>query len=245
MQKLRAEVGPMIAEYFADYGVGTLNAWRNHPKGRWKVFINDKSDLNEKIQEIGSGRFGGKRLFDNVPIPAFPESLDVSAIPEQIQGSLGGLETVAEELREGLLSQLWNAFTWIPRKILGWLGFGRSDEQILADYAGSIRPKLEEAFRNNQVREILERGLLPVFSETHKQTLDALNSAKAAYRVKIMARCDELIELHRASNEERNRVAEESRKLCEGIIAPLRVRIEKFEQTVKSTAVAKNDSILV
>ena len=229
----------MIAEYFAARGVGTFSAWSRHPKGRWKVFINDKSDLNEKIQELGSSRFKGKRLFDDAPIPAFPESLDVSAIPEQIQGSLGGLEAIAEKLREGFFSQLWNIVTWIPVKILGWLGLGRSKEEILVDYADSIRPILEEAFRSVPVRSILEGGLLPVFSETHRQTLNALDSARAAYRVKIKARCDDLIGLHHESDEALRRIAEENRKLREETIAPLRARIEAFEQTVKSAETAK------
>ena len=141
---------------------------------------------------------------------------------------------MAEELREGIFSQFLNVLTWIPRKIIGWLGFAPSDEQILADYTSLIRPKLEEAFRNNQIRGILENGLLPVFSETHKQTLNALNSAKTAYRVKIEARCDELIELHRSSDAELHRIAEENRRLREEIIAPLRAEIEAFETTVKT-----------
>ena len=238
MQKLRAEVGPMIAEYFGTRSIGIFHEWSNDPKGRWKVFVNNVFELDEEIQQLGSSRFEGKRLFERVPIPALPDTLDVSRIPEQIQGSLGGIEAVAEELREGFFSQLWNVICAIPRMIIDWF-FGKSEEKELEDYANSICPKLKEAFRSNQVRRILEGGLVPVFLETHRQILDSLNASRAAYRRKIQVRCDELIELHSASDEELRRIAEENHKLREGTIKPLRERIEVFEQTVKSVETAK------
>lgn len=224
-QKLRAEVSPMIAEYFADHAIETLKAWENHPSGRWKVFVNDIVGLSEKIQELGARRFKGKQLLDYVPIPV-ESLLDVSVIQEQIQGSLGWLETVAGELCEGFFSKLLNVITCGFFKILG-LELGRSEEQILADYAGSICPRLKEFFCSAPVRSVLVVGLLPVFLETHRRVINALEYTRTAYRVKIKARCDELIRLHHASDEALRRIVEENRKLREGGFVPLCACIER------------------
>ena len=82
--------------------------------------------------------------------------------------------------------------------------------------------------------QILENGVRPVFEEIHKEFLDSLDKSRSAYRKKIEARCDELIELHRSSDAELHRIAEENRRLREEIITPLRAEIEAFETTVKT-----------
>ncbi len=224
MQKFRAEVGPMIAEYFADNAIGTLKAWGNQPPDIWKRFVDDIVYLSREIQEIGARHCQMPPLIIKDPIPVAPipvESLlDVSATQEQIQGSLGWLEAVAEELHEGFFSKLLNVG-------IIWLGLGRSDEQLLADYASAIRPKLEEFFCRVTVRSILEGDLRPIFLEAHRRALNDLDAGRAAYRAEIQARCDELVTLHRSSNEELRRIAEENRKLREGVTAPLSAHIER------------------
>lgn len=234
LEKLRTEVGPLSADYFADRGVGTFRFWAANPKGRWSVFCEDVWELDDKLQEIGVRHLGGKRIFDGVPIPALPDELDVDGMPEKIQESLGGLERVAEELREGFFTQLLNVLTWISDKIVKLLGLGQSEEEILSNYAEKIRPVLEQEFQTAKVRNILEEGLRPVFKSSHHQIVDSLGKSRKAYRDKILARCDELIEDHRASDEELHRIVEENRRLREECIAPLRREIELFETTVKT-----------
>ena len=210
MQKFLAEVCPMIAKYFVDHAIGALKAWGNQPPGIWKRFVDDIDYLSREIQEIGARHGQMPPLIIKDPISAVPipvESLlDVSAIQEQIQGSLGWLEAVAEELHKVFFSQLLNV-------VITRLGFGRSEDQLLADCAGAIRPKLEEFFCGVTVRSILERGLQPVFLEAHQRALNAIDSARADYRARIQARCDELVKLHRALDEELRRIAEENHKL--------------------------------
>ena len=229
---LRNEVGPLIAQFFAERGVKTFHNWSDNPTGRWKIFIMDASRLDDEIQELGARHFDGKRLFDNLRRPTLStKSIDVSEIPERIQDALGGLEKVAEELREGFFSDLLNIILWLPNKIREWF-FGSDSEEELNEYANKIRPTLEESFRDENVRRILERGLRAVFAETYREILQSLEKSRTGYRAKIQARCDEYLEVHRLKDDEKHRITEENRMLCEGCIAPLRAEVETFEHSV-------------
>ena len=233
-QRLRAEIGPLIVSYFADKTIGKLSAWSENPQGRWGLFVNDVYDLDDEIQSLGAKRFGGKHLFDKIPIPALPKELSIEQMPERITDSLSGIEKVAESLREKFLTKLVKCLTRVVDKIFSFFGLGKSEEEILKEYANSIRPELEKSFCDENVYRILEEGVSPVFVNIHGVILDELSASRSAYRGKIQARCDELIELHRSSDAELHRIAEENRRLREEIIAPLRAEIEVFETTVKT-----------
>lgn len=230
--KMRGEVGPLITDYFAEKTIARLSKWSDKPQGRWKLFVQDVVDLDDEIQKLGAVRFQGKRLFDAIPIPALPSNLEIGQMPEQIASSMDGLDEVIDNLREGFWTQLRNVIMWLVDKIRELLGGGQSEEEILSKYAEAICPELEKSFHDVKVREILERGVRPSFKDIHRQILDELNSSRAAYREKIEARCDELTELHRSSDEELQRIAEENKKLREECIAPLRAEVEAFEKSV-------------
>ena len=231
-QKLRAEVGPLIADYFEDKAIGSLGKWSKAPSGRWKLFLGDVRELGDQIQELGSSRFDGKRLFKNIPIPAMPKDINDEEISGKISDSLDGLDAVAESLREGFFTQLLNAFTWVFDKIASLFGMEKTEAEIIAKYAETIQPELETAFRDRKTCRILEDGVRPVFSSILRETLDSLETSRSEYRKKIQARCDEQVELHRKSDAELHRIAEENRKLREECIAPLRAEIEVFEKSV-------------
>ena len=234
LRKMREEVGPLIADYFEDKAIGMLEKWREEPKGRWRLFLGDVKELGDKIQELGAARFEGKRLFKNVPIPTMPTDINDEEISGQISDSLDGLDAVAESLREGFFSQVLNVLSWPFDKIASWFGMEKTESEILSEYAEQFQPVLEKSFRDRSTGQILEKGVRPVFADILRQILDSLAVSRASYRKKIQARCDELVELHRSSDAELRRVAEENRKLREECIAPLRSEIEAFETSVQT-----------
>ncbi len=231
---LRAEVGPLIAGYFRDRAIVMLEKWQKMPNGRWKLFCGDIEELSDQIHVIGAARFGGKRIFQGEPLPSMPANINDGEISGKITDSFDGLDNVAESLREGFFTQLCYVATWVFNKIREFFGIGETEEEIIAGYSKKIQPELEKAFRDMSTCQILENGVRPVFEEIHKEFLDSLDKSRSAYRKKIEARCDELIELHRSSDAELHRIAEENRRLREEIIAPLRAEIEAFETTVKT-----------
>ena len=233
--RFHEEVGPLITDFFADKTVGILGTWSDNPQGRWKLFLQDVYDLDDEIQRLGAARFQGKRLFDAIPIPALPNELAIEQMPEQIAGSLKGIDAVAESLREGVFRKLLSVLKKLSNGIMALFGWGQSETQILSEYAEVLRPELESSFRSEMVYRILEDGVSPIFSNIHRRILDALSVSRSAYRKKIQARCDELVELHRSSDEELRRIAEENRRLREDCIAPLRAEIEIFEKTVQTS----------
>lgn len=233
-EAVRAEVGPLITEFFADKTIGVLGEWSEHPTGRWGTFVKDVYTLDDEIQELGAKHFQGKRIFKKIPIPALPNTLAIEQMPEQISRSINGIDNITESLREGFWTKLWNIFKWIVDVLLKLLGRGKSEEQILSEYAAALCPELEKSFRDERVFCILEAGVRPVFENIHGQILCALSNSRSAYRKKIQARCDELIEDHRSSDEELHRIAEANRKLREECIAPLRSEVEAFEKSVET-----------
>ena len=235
-RKMREEVGPLIADYFQDKAVGKLEKWKETPSGRWRLFLDDVKDLADQIQELGSKRFGGKRIFEGEPIPEMPTNIDDSEIAGKISDSLSELYRVAEDLREGPLRQALNIVKWPFRKISSLFGIETTEAEILAEYAGSIRPVIENSFQNRETCQILENGVRPIFAAILPLFLDSLDKSRIAYRENIEARCNELTELHRSSDEELHRIAEENGKLCDECIAPLRAEVEAFEKSVLTAA---------
>ena len=234
IRRLRGEVGPLIAGYFKDKAIAMVEQWKNKPNGRWKMFCDDRTELSDQIHAIGAARFGGKRIFDGEPLPSMPTNINDEEISARITDSFGGLDTVAESLREGLFSQLWNVVCWPFDKLAALFGIGKSDEEIVAEYSEKMQPELEKSFRDRTICQILEDGVRPTFKWWHEEILKSLDKSRAAYRKKIEARCDELMELHRSSDAELHQIAEANRRLREEIITPLRAEIEVFELTVKT-----------
>lgn len=242
-QRFAAETTPLVIETYADCAIAALNLWKSRPSGRWKRYLADVSELNENLHELGERHFGGKRLFQDVPIPDIPDAIQKNALSEQLEAPLAEhLDAVVEELREGFWRGLWEAFKWLVT-LGGWvsdmLGRSKTEDEIVRENMEKIRPSLEASFNDYSIRNTLERGINPVFENFHDAILRAIEDARAAYRSKIQARCEELTELHRASSENKQACAETNRKLREECIAPLRGRIEEFEKSVQTTELSK------
>lgn len=242
-QRFAAETAPLVIGAYADCAIAVLNRWQSRPSGRWKRYLEDISDLNENLHELGKRHFGGKRLFQNVPIPDIPDAIQKNALSEQLEAPLAEhLNAVVEELREGFWKGLLDAFIWLLTlggRVLDALGLSKTEDEIVRENMEKIRPSLEASFNDYSIRNTLERGINPVFEKFHDAILHAIEDARAAYRSKIQARCDELIELHRTSTENKRACAEANRKLREECIAPLRGRIEEFEKSVQTTELSK------
>ena len=197
-------------------------------------FQSDVFALDDEIQRLGARHFSGKRLFEKIKVPSLPDTLAIDELPEQIVCSLSCLEAVAEKLREGFWTQLWNVFKKLWDIIRTLLGLGKSEVEILAEYAKAIQPELEDAFRDEQIVHFLEDSVRPVFDEVYRQILDLLANSRTKYREKIQARCDDMQERHRKATEDLRKLAEEDRRIREECIAPLRAEIEVFERTVET-----------
>lgn len=237
-RRFHDETGPLVADAYAERSIATLGKWAKSPDGRWRAFFDSVKDLNKELHELGSRHFSGKRLFKDVAIPEIDTSIQKDALASELADPITDyLNVVVEELREGFFSGLWSAFKWVVS--LGGLLFGKSDKEIIRENTKAIRPDIEKSFLDRSIRSKLEAGVRPVFENVYSKLLNSLEGATNTYRAKIEARCDELVELHRKSDEELRRIAEENCQIREERIVPLRRRIEEFETEVRTTEAIK------
>ena len=237
-QRFHDETGPLVAEAYAERGLAKLEKWKNSPEGRWKSFLGSVEELNGDLLKLGSRHFSGNPLFKGVPVPRIDDAIQREVLSQEVGDPIADcLDAVVEELREGFFSGLLSAFKWLVS--LGGRLFGKSDEEIISENMEKIRPDIEKSFRDTNVRLKLEEGVQPIFKSVYAQYFDHIAKVKAAYREKILTRCDEQMELHRKSDEELKRIAEEKSKLLDERIKPLRDKIAAFEKTVKTAIAVK------
>lgn len=238
-RRFHSEIGPIIADCYSNHTLGVSQNWKEHPNLQWSEFLSNVADLRKQIHDAGCRHFGGKRIFEDVPLPELSAEVSTDELSKQLANNLYTLDSVAENLREGFWKGLWDAFTFLFGRWIFVLLSERNKELVVEKYAKRVRPDLEKTFKNVDLRRILEHGTFPIFGNMYGRMIDSLDSTRAAYRSKIQARCDELVELHRKSDEELRRIAEENRQIREERIVPLRRRIEEFETEVRTTEAVK------
>ncbi len=239
-KRFHREITPRVADLYISHALCILQDWDRHPCGRWKTLVSDNEDLRKEIEEIGCKYLKENRLLKAIPIPRLP-TLSVQLLRSCLEINSEALDDIAENLREGFFTGVWHAFKFVCGGFLRNFFTTEEEREQMAveDYANEIYPKLVEAFNDARLQDGLVNAMLPSFHQFIGAILRSLESSQTAYRKKIEDWLEELIAAHDKSSDELKKIAEECRKLREERIAPLRKRIEAFEQTVRSVETAK------
>ena len=235
-QSFNGQAIPIIVDTYVAEATARLMAWQESPHGKWAKFNREITSLDKAIHELGSKYFKGQRLFEGLPTPGVPSiSSGTVFIDKVARRLLDCLKPLAERLREGFWSGVWNAFKWL---LGGWilkkLGLGKTRDEICEKYSGRILPEIKDTFERVSMQRALIKGAQPAFDDVFGKIEGDVKSERDKYKAALQSRWQELKEVSAADDVEKVRVAEKHRDIRVNCIAPLRKEIEAFEVTVTS-----------
>ena len=234
-RRIVEETTPFVVDTFRNHAMNILRSWKigkSAPDSAWNRFLRNANRLNKDLADLRNQLLADDRLFKELEYPAPSEQFQKDLLEIEVGTPVDDhVQKALEDLRIGFFGNLWEALVWLLSGG-GLIEIGRSDDEVVRTYASKLLPKIRNAFPAESLERIAKQ-YMPGFNRIHAIVLQQLEDGRNAYKRDFEARCDELLKIHSHKSEQKQKIAEENRRLRTEVIQPLRESIHAFQEMVK------------